>query len=140
MDDRLTAIARSFTREEADRMLPLVRLIVRDIVVNQRALVDRTATLAEILAAQERGEGAPADFDRRAAEQGIHLLRQALDDSLGELRDLGLLCRDPDRGIVEFPARSSASSARLGWKLGDERISLGDGHGSPLAGVKRIDA
>ena len=109
---------RSFTREEAERMLPLVRAIVRDLVVHHRVLVDRLSAYEQVVEARRRGAALPEGFDAKAAEGEIRSLHDEFASSVRELGRLGVVCSDPGRGLVEFPA----PGGRLAWKLGDEHV------------------
>jgi hypothetical protein len=109
---------RTFTRDEAERMLPLVRAIVRDIVVNHRALAGRLSEYEQVLEARRRGAAFPEGFDASSAEREIRQLHGEFAASVRELGSLGVVCSDPERGLVEFPA----PGGRIVWKLGDERV------------------
>jgi hypothetical protein len=138
MANHLGAAPKTFSREEAEKMLPLIRSIVRDIVETRGAFQNRIKTYWQALELEQRGGSVPPDFNSQAAGQEIQSLRLALADSVEELKNLGVICRDPDAGIVEFPTRVGAGSDRLSWKLGDIRITVGNGPGTPLSEVRDI--
>jgi hypothetical protein len=119
LESRSVRTRRQFTSEEAERMLPLVRVIVRDLVGSHRTLSDRLEAYVRVMEARQRGTRLPDGFDPEAAEVEIESLEVAFNGTLEELRDLGLVCRDPHRGVVEFPA----APGRLTWTLGEDRVS-----------------
>jgi hypothetical protein len=107
-----------FTQAEAERMLPLVRSIVRDLVGHHRALAERLTLYEGAVAASRRRAEPPAGFDVRAAESEIRTLHTGLISALRELERLGVACKDPDRGVVEFPAEPGP----LIWAFEDDRV------------------
>jgi hypothetical protein len=117
MVSETTSSRRLFTRNEAERMLPLVRAIVSDVVANHRALADRLALYERIVETRRREAAPPGGREPRSAE--IEALHAELLGNLRELERLGVVCRDPDRGVVEFPA----GAGPITWSLGDERVS-----------------
>ncbi len=116
----MTSSRRLFTRTEAERMLPLVRSIVRDLVGNYHALADRLTLYEQAVKARREGAAFPVTGETAgSAEVEIESLHARLLGNLHELERLGLVCRDPDRGVVEFPG----GAGPLTWSFDDERVS-----------------
>jgi hypothetical protein len=109
-----------FTTEEADRMLPLVRSIVRDLVANYRNLASRIETLGSAVKSHKKGGPVPEGFNPEAAEREVRGLHRDCESTLRELTQLGLVCRDPARGLIEFPSVIGTIS----WQPGDERVTV----------------
>jgi hypothetical protein len=105
---------RYWTYEEAAAALPEVRVQVRRI----RELIEEARRDAPT-AASGNGAGPSSNGDSSGAGEGDTELR-ALVESLQ--RD-GIILRDPDRGLIDFPARSpSGREYLLCWLEGEDAI------------------
>ena len=104
-----------FDLREANRTLPLVSRIVRDVV-------DANARMREIhLEARqsiENGQTREAEaLQDRLQELGFERSTYA-----EELEELGIELKDPNVGLVDFPAMLDGRIVYLCWKLGEEAI------------------
>jgi len=99
----------SWTVERANEALPRVGAAlarIRDLVAEARRERDETAGLLE-------GNGHPA------TPRGTGELRAAVE----ALTDEGIVLRDLDAGLVDFPAeRGDGEEVLLCWQLGEERV------------------
>jgi hypothetical protein len=106
---------RLFDLAEANRTLPLVSRIMDDIV---RTSLERDAAI-------ERGRQLLASGKPGAAEEEEDRA-QALDDEkesfIEELHGIGCLCKDPVRGLVDFPSRFEDRIVFLCWQRGEPEI------------------
>lgn len=125
------AEARVFTVDQANRMLPLVRRIVRDIVEGHRAWTlavrsyEAAATWATPDAPAETLATLEADVRRIAAE---------IDGFLRELRDLGVEFKGFDMGLVDFPGERDGRAVCLCWKLDEDEVLYWHETGDGFAG------
>jgi hypothetical protein len=73
---------------------------------------------ARILAFSAAGSSA------RAAEEGERLgsLELEAEGFLEELEEIGCTCKDPEIGLVDFPARAGGKVVFLCWKMGEPEI------------------
>ncbi|RMG42133.1 MAG: DUF2203 family protein [Planctomycetota bacterium] len=131
-----------FTPEEANRMLPLLRAIVRDIVTLFRQIHDQKDRLNE-LAARHRRRPREADDDVYAAEvremeremeQDIEKLEACID----ELRQLGVQLKDPVLGLIDFPAKCGDRDVFLCWQLGEDTVAYWHDLDAGFAGRRPI--
>jgi hypothetical protein len=111
-----------FDVDGANRVLPLVRTIVRDMVTEFRTL--RTSG-REQRALQVESMGTPS------SEQRILALREAVNEAsariegyLRELEDLGLEVRDLELGLVDFPTILRGEPAYLCWKHDEPEVAF----------------
>jgi hypothetical protein len=108
-----------FTTEEANRMLPLVRAIVQDIVALYESLRERHGQLQELdedtipLARREELERMRDEFE----EDEAHLR-----DYVAELHRLGVEFKGFDLGLVDFPCWRDGREVYLCWKLGEPAV------------------
>lgn len=114
---------RYFTPEEANALLPTVRPIVEEMVAHRRALAVATVRHARI-AGKIAGNGGGV----RPHE--VDTLQETLDAEAAEvarcataLQELGLLVKDLDEGLVDFPALRDDEEVLLCWRLGEEEVA-----------------
>lgn len=101
-----------FTVQEANRSLPLVTRIVRDIVnTHERA----TQLQAKI-------DGLPRAKDSSALQSQLDAAAGELQDYVDELTDIGVELKDYETGLVDFPGRHQGRDVFLCWRLGEEKI------------------
>jgi hypothetical protein len=110
-----------FTVAEANAMLPLVRLIVRDIAMLTAELRERKARLQRLQArdgltatAREEIERIEADTDRAEAQLWAYV---------EELDNLKIELKDPLTGLIDFPSRKDGREVYLCWKLDEPAVA-----------------
>ena len=105
-----------FELEEARSTLPLVSRIVSDIV-------EVTAQMKEVYLEIREVAGEGSDRDRldelQVRLQGI---ADGRSEFFEELAGLGIEMKDPNKGLVDFPALLDGRVVYLCWKLGEETI------------------
>jgi hypothetical protein len=115
---------RLFTPEEANAALALVRPRVERLARLRVALRSVAGELADARAnAAGNGHGEAA---RRAAalEEARAETVRALADVAAELDEIGVQVKDPDGGLVDFPARHpDGSLVLLCWRVGEDEVS-----------------
>ena len=129
---------RLFTLDEAERALVEVRPLVERLVERRADLLAAQARRAEV-AAQVAGNGggldpeAPAHLTAAAtaAERGLR-------ETIEALHDLGVLVKDVDAGLVDFPTVRAGEEVLLCWQLGEERIGYWHRHEEGFAGRKPL--
>jgi hypothetical protein len=113
---------KSFTREEAERTLPLVRLIVRDIVDLHGDLQSRRERLEDLVGGRRRKsrrEDDPYAEEIRQMQSELAADVQTYRDLVTELESLGVQVSDAETGSVTFPARDGS---QIRWRIGDEHV------------------
>jgi hypothetical protein len=58
---------------------------------------------------------------------------------LGELQERGLVVRDINRGLVDFPAIIDGEEAYLCWQAGEERVAFWHDMESGFVGRRPLD-
>lgn len=130
---------RLFTLREANRALPLVRAISRDVVSRYAAAKSEIREWERLRTAHGRRD-ADAELDRcnRRIAHELDRLRALTD----ELEALGCRLRDFENGVVDFPA------ARLGpgefvyycWALGEIGVSHWRGESDAFEQRRLVEA
>ena len=129
---------RTFTPEEANEALLRVRPLVARMVVARHALLDAQRRQAELVAriASNGGGLTPPDVSAVAAE-----VQEASTELVGvvdELQGLGVLVKDLDRGLVDFPCVHRGRELLLCWELGEEEVAFWHGADEGFAGRKPL--
>ena len=112
---------RLFTREEAERTLPLVRRIVRDLMLEHPAW-RRAVARYEVLAGTAR-PGAEEPAELVAAQHDVEAHASRIEGYLGELQQVGCVFKGFDDGLVDFYSLREDRLVFLCWRYGEERIT-----------------
>jgi hypothetical protein len=107
---------RHFTVDEANALLPRVGPALESLRDARDRLTD--AELHEILAGSAPTNGG-GDAGRQVGEAFLQVR-----GLLGELQGLGLVVRDLDRGLIDFPAIIEGREVYLCWELGEDAIEF----------------
>ncbi len=111
-----------FTVEEANRTLPLVRAIVKDIVPLAQDLQQRQERLARVHPEQRQGMTEPYQEEFQVVEQEFQRDAARLEEYVDELRKLGVEIKGWE-GIVDFPGWMDDREVCLCWKLGEPEVA-----------------
>lgn len=106
--------------ETANRALPLVSAIVRDVVSEFRTL-RRVGREQRTLRAETDGDVASLETLRRLG-QTVDEISLRIEGYMRELDELGLELRDLETGTVDFPTLLNGEPAFFCWRLGEERV------------------
>jgi hypothetical protein len=129
---------RVFTPEEANAALAEVRPLVEEMVRERRRLVRAGERRAE-LASQIAGNGggiAPSDVAEAASE--LQEAAAAVSSAVERIQALGVLVKDLDTGLVDFPARHRGRDVLLCWRLGEDEVAHWHGLEEGFAGRRPL--
>jgi hypothetical protein len=129
---------RLFTLEQANAALTRVRPLVELVVERRATLLAAQARLAELLA-KVAGNGGGLDLS--AAHELVAAVQEAeheLDAVVAELSEVGVVVRDPDSGLVDFPSVRDGEPVFLCWQLGEDDVSWWHGPEEGFAGRKPL--
>ena len=110
-----SAKSKSFTVNEANRSLPLVSRIVRDIVAKY-GQIEELRRQRQTLSKMRQREAV-----KECQEQAARAVER-LDEYSRELSDLGVRLKNLEVGLVDFPGRRKGRQALLCWKLGEPDV------------------
>jgi len=102
-----------FTIQEANALLPNVRIILAKIQRAHRKVVHYREDAKKAAAAAEEGGGGIASGVAYAA------ILTELTVQLSELETLGVQLKDFERGLVDFPSLRDGRVVLLCWQLGE---------------------
>ncbi|MET0260553.1 MAG: DUF2203 domain-containing protein [Gaiellaceae bacterium] len=130
---------RHFTPEEANALLEQVRPVAESLVAHRRAFTVAAARRARLT---QRISGNGGDFDpQEPSELDEQLQREAeaVAGAVEELQALGVLVKDLDRGLVDFPALRDGEEVLLCWQVGEGEVAYWHGLEEGFAGRKPLD-
>jgi len=122
---------RHFTREEAEELLPSVEPMLRELRTARDQLTDAEAHRVLADTAPGNGGGAPG----REVGEGFLAVRRLL----GAVQELGIVVRDIDRGLIDFPAIRDGREVYLCWQLDEDGISWWHDLESGFGGREPLD-
>jgi hypothetical protein len=106
--------ARHITREEANATLEGLRPLLQRLRDAKDLLTDEEAHEALSDAAPGNGGGEPAT---QVGESFLEVRRL-----LAALQEAGIVIRDIDRGLIDFPALLDGREVYLCWQLGEDGV------------------
>ena len=104
---------RLYTLEEANAQLPDLRERLPRLRLAREGLI----------AASERIKEAVASDGGGVAEAGWFTHQQTLKTELEHLAERGILLRDPEVGLIDFPAERGGRPVYLCWRLGEDQVA-----------------
>jgi hypothetical protein len=104
---------RLYTLEEANAQLPDLRERLPRLRIARDGLI----------AASERIKEAVASDGGGVAEAGWFTHQQTLKTELEYLAERGILLRDPEIGLIDFPAERGGRPVYLCWRLGEDEVA-----------------
>jgi hypothetical protein len=119
---RHTKISKSFTVEEANATLPLVRAIVKDLTELSRVVIQRRERLSSLPPVRPRDANNPYREELAQIEEELEKDSHRLRGYVEELLGLGLEPRSVTQGLVDFPAFIDGQPAYLCWRFGEPEV------------------
>ncbi|MFL5936511.1 MAG: DUF2203 domain-containing protein [Gaiellaceae bacterium] len=130
---------RRFTPSEANEELREIRPLVEELVAHrreqQRLQAERRA-LAHRIAGNGGGihSNALAELEEAERRERVEVVR-----CVNAVHERGAIVKDPDTGLVDFPARLEGQEVLLCWRLGEEQVAHWHGLEEGFAGRKLLD-
>ena len=130
---------RTYDVVEANRVLPEVRRLVRQIVEVAASLPDLEDQLriARYRAARPDATGDERE-DVEVKEDALAGAERDLGAAVIRLEDMGVRLKDPRVGLVDFLWEREGEMVELCWKLGEERVAHWHRIGEGFAGRKPV--
>jgi len=129
---------RTFTPEDANTLLPELLPLVEEMVAAKRAL-DEAQERAEEVNARISGNGGglpPAELAE--VHDLVNRRATALAHALEQVQSLGVIVKDLDSGLVDFPSRREGEDVLLCWQLGEDEVGFWHGYDDGYAGRRPI--
>ncbi len=137
--DRKIGNVKHFTIEEANRLIPDLERILRQIQALNQEINEKALRLKEEKqAARRRGETIePGTFLQPEAE--LDFLITVLGMHEERIAELGAQLKDEVKGLVDFPCRRGGQELLLCWQLGEPEVQFFHGLYDGVRGRKPID-
>jgi hypothetical protein len=104
-----------FTVEEANSLLPELRVLLQDLALHRDALRERAPHIEPILRAAITNGGG-----RVGSEYGVEAYRLYL--AIERIRELGVVLKDLDVGLLDFPHEREGRVVFLCWHPPEESV------------------
>ena len=123
--------SRHYTVEEANALLPQLEPLMRQLREARDELTDEEAH--ELLSEASGGNGG-GEPGRQVGVAFLEVRRL-----LGALEEAGIVLRDIDRGLLDFPALDGDREIFLCWELGEDQIGYWHDLSSGYGGRQPLD-
>jgi hypothetical protein len=137
--DHAGVAERIFTREQANALLPKIRPLVEQLVERRADLLAVRARRAEV-EAHIAGNGGLRPEQQAALARAAHAAEEGLRQAVAALTSLGVVVKDVDAGLVDFPALRDGDRVFLCWQLGEDEVGYWHGLDEGFAGRKPLSA
>jgi hypothetical protein len=130
---------RLFTPREANSALAEVRPIAERLVAVRARMRELAETQSEnILAIGGNGVGYAAS-DLNAEQGGLEQLAEEAAEAVRELDALGVVVKDLDLGLLDFPGLREGDEVELCWQVGEDAVAYWHPLEAGYRGRKPID-
>ena len=119
-----------YSVDEANALVPKLRTLLERVRTTQQALAEDKTLAAVREKAAHNGGGLP---NNRLAE-----LTRALERDLRQIREWGILLRDPSIGLIDFYHKREGETVFLCWKLGEAKVEWWHAVDTGIAGRQRL--
>ena len=109
------AFPRLFSVEEANALLPRLRKILEDVALHRDALREKAPHMQPLLGAAAGNGGGKA-----GSEYGVEAYNLYL--AIERIRELGVVLKDLDMGLLDFPHERGGRVVFLCWHPPEESI------------------
>ncbi len=105
-----------FTVEEANALLPRLRELLDDVAAHRDAIREKAPHVEPILRASALNGGG-----RVGSEYGVETYKLYL--AINRIRELGVLLKDLNTGLLDFPHEREGRVVFLCWRPPEERVA-----------------
>ncbi len=128
----MTAPQKLFTPAEANKTLPYVRRVIKDIVETHQEICDLYTRWRKLV--EEKMPDRAEDLESK-----IRNLLESREEYVNEIERIGCEFKDYQLGLVDFPAQKGDRVVNLCWRLGEPEVRFWHELDADYAGRKPID-
>jgi hypothetical protein len=134
----LRRLQRIFTPDEANAALTELQPLVEELVAAKRAL-DEAQERADEVSSRISGNGGGLPPAQLAEVHDLVSRRAtALARKLEQIQSLGVVVKDLDSGLVDFPSVRDGEDVLLCWQLGEDEVAFWHRYEDGYAGRRPI--
>ena len=129
-----------FSLEEAERLLPQLENWLRTAITSKKKIAEIEMEFAELVRLVTTTGGRIVDVShwlRRKQEEESS--GEILRDSAQKIEDAGVLIKNLDIGLIDFPCEMDGREVYLCWKLGEPSIAFWHNTNEGFSGRKPLD-
>jgi hypothetical protein len=130
---------RVFTPNEANSALAEVRPVAERLVELRARMRELVQSQSSLVTAIGGNGGGYAASDLNAAQAELEQLSERVAGCVTELDGLGVVVKDLDLGLLDFPAMHDGREVELCWHVGEPEVAFWHELGAGYAGRKPID-
>jgi hypothetical protein len=130
---------RSFTPDEANNALDEVRPVAERLVAVRTRMRELEQSQGELVIAIGGNGGGYAATDLNAAQTELGSLADVALACVDKLEELGVVLKDLDLGLLDFPSVREGEDVLLCWHVGEDAVTSWHGLEEGFAGRKPID-
>ena len=130
--------ARIFTVSEANELLEDLRPVAQEMVERRRALAEAAESRAQLAGRIAGNGGGLQPQDLIDVHEAIEREATAVARLVETIQSHGVLVKDLDRGLLDFPARRGDEDVLLCWCVGEDEIGYWHGTEEGFAGRKPL--
>ncbi|NUR78413.1 MAG: DUF2203 domain-containing protein [Thermoleophilia bacterium] len=130
---------RSFTPDEANNALSEVRSVAERLVAVRTRMRELERDQGQLVTAIGGNGGGYAASDLNAAQSELASLADAALACVERLEELGVVVKDLDLGLLDFPSERDGEEVLLCWHVGEDSVAFWHGLEEGYAGRKPID-
>jgi len=122
LSNPVEAKPRFFSVEEANKALPLVKMIVADIARQFEVVGELKQRLSSVKVGRRRSANDPYAEETAQSQAELEAEETKLGTFIDELNRLGIVLKGPD-GLCDFPSLRDGREVCLCWKLGEPQVT-----------------
>ncbi|HLW01090.1 MAG TPA: DUF2203 domain-containing protein [Ktedonobacterales bacterium] len=131
-------MAKYFTREEAEALLPQIEPLLLELQERHQSLQPLRQEL-EALQQRMRGNGHGLHDHLERLNRQYAALLEEVNQLIRRIYAFGCQIKDPAMGLIDFPALRNGEEILLCWRLGEEGIHWWHDTTSGFAGRQPLD-
>lgn len=115
-------MARQFTREEAQRLVPRIAELLLQLQERKHEYDQHESRLAE-LTVKMRGNGHMIEGDLKEAQADLERAVAEVNRLVEQVREMGCELKGIEEGLIDFRTEMDGREVYLCWKLGEDAIA-----------------
>ena len=127
-----------FTLDEANALVPWLEETFQRLAPVRHEHMESRGRLNELLQRRRSNGSSSSNEELGQVQKRVDRLARQMEEGVQEILDRGIIVRDLERGLVDFPSQREGREVFLCWIGGEERIEFwhetdrGFAHREPL--------